>query len=56
MAVSKVIKRMGKNSKMAMAKKKFEQRPIRRTAKTPLSRVEKRNKPLRKSKFRYGGR
>ena len=45
-----------RNSASAMAKKKFEQRPVRRTSKTPLSKVEKRNKPLRKGKFRYGGR
>ena len=72
MAVGKVVKRMRRKPKMvkqsrvvnpfakdlpsAMAKKKFEQRPVRRTAKTPLSKVEKRNKPLRKGKFRYGGR
>ena len=72
MAVGKIVKRMRRKPKMvkqsrvvtpfakdlpsAMAKKKFEQRPVRRTSKTPLSRVEKRNKPLRKGKFRYGGR
>ena len=72
MAVGKIVKRMRRKPKMvkqsrvvnpfakdlpsAMAKKKFEQRPVRRTSKTPLSKVEKRNKPLRKSKFRYGGR
>mgnify|MGYP001173017075 FL=1 len=72
MAVGKVVKRMRRKPKMvkqsrvvnpfakdlpsAMAKKKFEQRPVRRTSKTPLSKVEKRNKPLRKGKFRYGGR
>ena len=53
---SRVINPFAKDLPSAMAKKKFEQRPIRRTAKTPLSRVEKRNKPLRKGKFRYGGR
>ena len=72
MAVGKIVKRMRRKPKMvkqsrvvnpfakdlpsAMAKKKFEQRPVRRTSKTLLSKVEKRNKPLRKGKFRYGGR
>ena len=72
MAVGKIVKRMRRKPKMvkqsrvvnpfanalpsAMAKKKYEQRPVRRTSKTPLSKVEKRNKPLRKGKFRYGGR
>ena len=72
MAVGKIVKRMRRKPKMvkqsrvvnpfakdlpsAMAKKKFEQRPVRRTSKTPLSKVEKRNNPLRKGKFRYGGR
>ena len=72
MAVGKIVKRMRRKPKMvkqsrvvnpfakdlpsAMAKKKFEQRPVRRTSNTPLSKVEKRNKPLRKGKFRYGGR
>ena len=72
MAVGKIVKRMRRKPKMvkqsrvvnpfakdlpsAMAKKKFEQRPVRRTSITPLSKVVKRNKPLRKGKFRYGGR
>ena len=53
---SRVVNPFAKDLPSAMAKKKFEQRPVRRTSKTPLSKVEKRNKPWRKGKFRYGGR
>ena len=53
---SRVINPFAKDLPSAMAKKKFEQRPVRITSKTPLSKVENRNKPLRKGKFRYGGR
>ena len=53
---SRVVNPFAKDLPSAMAKKKFAQRPVRRTSKTPLSKVEKRNKPLRKGKFRYGGR
>ena len=41
-----------------LAKKKFQQRPMRRTAmgQQPLSKRERLDKPLRTARSRYGGR
>ena len=72
--VSKVVKRARLKGKLlkpkvqvnpyakmmprGQAKKKFQQRPMRRTAmgKQPLTKRERLDKPLRTAKSRYGGR
>jgi len=53
---TRVINPFAKDLPTAMAKKKFQNRPISRTRKTPLGNAEQGARPLRKAKYRYGGR
>jgi hypothetical protein len=53
---TRVINPFAKDLPTAMAKKKFQSRPVSRTRKTPLGKAEQSARPLRKAKYRYGGR